>query len=158
MYQVGSVEYINADETCGLGATVCNVIWFIFTGWLSFIIWMIAGILCCITIIFIPFGIKCFKLALFIAAPFGQGIRQSPIQLECPYLFCNILWLLLLGIEIAFIHLIMAFWCFITIIGIPFAIQHIKFAYVALWPFGVETGFFTEPAAHIEPVYLGQPL
>jgi uncharacterized membrane protein YccF (DUF307 family) len=104
------------------------------------------------TIIGIPFGIKCFKLAFFILFPFGQTIRHKPQTFECPFLLCNILWLIFLGIPIAIFHMTMALICFITIIGIPFAYQHFRFALIALWPFGVETGF------EMEEVVVGQPI
>ena len=152
------VEYVEIDESCGLGITACNIIWFIFTGWISFISWTLAGLLCCLTIILIPFGIKCFKLAFFIAAPFGQYIRRNPReQAECPFIFCNIFWLVFIGFEIFLVHLMLALICFITIIGIPFGIQHLKFASIAIWPFGVETGFETTQA-EFENVVIGRPV
>ena len=159
MQETRQVEYVYVDESCGLGITACNILWFIFTGWISFLMWMFAGLICCLTIILIPFGIKCFKLAFFIVAPFGQGIIRSPSGPECPLLCCNILWLFAFGLEIGLLHLSLAFLCFITIIGIPFALQHLKFAYVAIWPFGVETGFFLDEATpQVSAVVVGRPV
>jgi uncharacterized membrane protein YccF (DUF307 family) len=142
------------DETYGCGLVFCNILWLIFFGWESFLLWMFAGLILCITIIGIPFGIKCFKLAFFILFPFGQTIIHKPQTFECPLLIFNVLWLIFLGIPIAMYHFAMAALCFITIIGIPFAYQHFRFALIALWPFGVETGFM-----EAEPVIaVGQPV
>jgi uncharacterized membrane protein YccF (DUF307 family) len=140
------VEIITIEETYGCGLLFCNVIWVILFGFESFVLWMFAGAILCITIVGIPFGIKCFKLAFFILFPFGQTIKIHPREAaKCPMMLGNILWLIFLGLPIAIYHLAMAFVCFITIIGIPFAYQHFRFAMIALWPFGVETGFNLEP-------------
>ena len=136
MQEPVQVEYAHVDESCGLGITACNILWFILTGWISFLMWMFVGLICCLTIILIPFGIKCFKLAFFIVAPFGQGIIRSPSEIECPLLCCNILWFFVFGFEMCLLHLALAFICFITIIGIPFGIQHLKLSGIALAPIG----------------------
>ena len=98
---------------------------------------------------------------MFIALPFGQTIIYEPYAVECPMMLVNILWLITLGFPIAAYHLSAAFICFITIIGIPFAWQHFRFAVLALWPFGADTGFLEESAPPGEappPIVVGQPV
>ena len=111
-----------------------NLIWILFGGLIASFGWLLAGLLCCITIIGIPFGLQCFKIAGFVLAPFGRDISSGscgPMGLVG-----NILWVLFLGWELAVGHLIIGFFLCITIIGIPFGLQHFKLAQLALMPFG----------------------
>ena len=111
-----------------------NLIWIIFGGLLASFGWLLAGLLCCITVIGIPFGLQCFKIAGFVLAPFGRDISIGHF---CAIgLLGNILWIFLLGWELAIGHLVIGFFCCITIIGIPFGLQHFKLAQLALMPFG----------------------
>lgn len=111
-----------------------NILWFIIVGFVSFLAWALAGILWCITIIGIPFGIKCFKIGAFSLFPFGKKVRTNfdshPIA--------NIIWLILFGWEIAIGYFVIGAILFITIIGIPFAKQCFKLASLALLPFGAQ--------------------
>lgn len=91
-----------------------------------------------ITLIGIPFGIQTLKLAFLALFPFGKEIRNCPQSEGCLSLFMNILWILLGGIWICLSHLAFGILLFITIIGIPFALQHFKLAKLALTPFGKE--------------------
>jgi uncharacterized membrane protein YccF (DUF307 family) len=117
--------------------TIGNLIWMIFGGGLIlFIIYFIGGILICMTIIGIPFGIQLFKLGLFSLAPFGQSIHYDKTGDGCLNLLFNILWILLGGIYVTITHIVFAVIMAITIIGIPFALQHIKLAAYSLVPFG----------------------
>jgi uncharacterized membrane protein YccF (DUF307 family) len=94
------------------------------------------GIALCLTIVGIPFGLQCFKLALFALAPFGaQAIDTTGANGCFPVLF-NIFWILMGGLWISITHLILALIYAITIIGIPFAVQHVKMAGLAIAPFG----------------------
>jgi len=115
-----------------------NILWIIFGGLIISIEYFISGLLLCLTIIGIPFGVQCFKLAILALLPFGRGIISEPTANGCLSTFMNILWILLGGIWIAATHLIFAFLLAITIIGIPFAKQHLKLASLALTPFGHE--------------------
>ena len=99
------VETIQVDETCGCSVLVCNIFWLILFGWESFILWMLAGVVLCLLIITIPFGIKCFKLAFFVVMPFGQTIIYEKYSVEFPFVIGNVLWLLVFGIPISLYHL-----------------------------------------------------
>lgn len=111
-----------------------NIVWFLCAGLLSFIGWSLAGIILCLTVILIPFGIQCFKIAGFGLFPFGKSISPSS---NVSSLIFNIIWILAIGWELAVIHLASAFLLCITIIGIPFALQSIKMAGISLFPFGI---------------------
>ncbi len=117
-----------------------NVLWIVFGGGLVICIeYLVGGLLLCLTIVGIPFGLQCFKLGFFALAPFGKQVyktssKPSPIQGVL-----NVVWIIFVGIWIALTHLLFAIGCAITIIGIPFAIQHMKIAEISLAPFGRET-------------------
>ena len=114
--------------------TLGNIIWFIFVGLGSAIAWFLLGVLWCITIIGIPFGKQCFKLARLTLWPFGATVKSDfgkhPIA--------NIIWIILGGLELAVGYLIAGLILCITIIGIPFGKQCFKLASLALVPFGAE--------------------
>ena len=114
-----------------------NILWiFLGGGIILFLEYMLSGFALCITIVGIPFGLQCFKLAIFALAPFGaQAVDTSGATGCFPVLF-NVLWILLGGIWISLTHLIFALIYTITIIGIPFAVQHVKMAGLAIAPFG----------------------
>ncbi|MDR0921553.1 MAG: YccF domain-containing protein [Lactobacillales bacterium] len=112
-----------------------NIIWIIFGGLSAFISWTIAGIICCITIVGFPFGLQCFKIALFSFAPFGKDLVNTGGSIS---FLANVIWLIFLGWELCFIHLASAFILCITIIGIPFAKQSLKLAKLSLSPFGYQ--------------------
>lgn len=112
-----------------------NIIWFIFGGWLNFLGWMLAGVVCCITIIGIPFGVQCFKFANLTVMPFGKDIEFHGGAVS---LLINIIWILVFGWEMALANLASALIMCITIIGIPFAGQFVKIAKLWLMPFGSE--------------------
>lgn len=111
-----------------------NFVWIIFGGLLSAAAWLLAGLLLCLTVIGIPFGLQCFKIAGLSLAPFGREVR--PGRFGFGSLLGNILWIIFLGWELCLIHLVSALLLCVTIIGIPFAVQHLKLAQLALVPFG----------------------
>jgi uncharacterized membrane protein YccF (DUF307 family) len=115
-----------------------NLLWLILGGFLSFLGYLVVGLLLCLTIIGIPWGLQAFKLASFVFWPFGRDSREiEPGRShEVPNMLGNIIWLLLGGIGIVLSHLIFGLVLCITIIGIPFGIQHFKFARLAFLPFG----------------------
>jgi uncharacterized membrane protein YccF (DUF307 family) len=115
-----------------------NVIWLILGGFIVVIAYLLGGILLCLTIIGIPFGIACFKLAGLALAPFGREIREKEPPGGVLAVIMNIIWILLPGLELATFHLVMALLLAITIIGLPLARQHLKMARIALLPFGFE--------------------
>ncbi len=111
-----------------------NIIWFIFGGLFLALVWLLLGILLCITIIGIPFGLQCFKAAKLSLAPFGKQVTthydKHPVA--------NILWAILLGWEMVLGYLLSGILCCITIIGIPLGLQSFKFMKLAFLPFGAE--------------------
>lgn len=100
--------------------------------------YLILGILYCITIIGIPVGIQLFKLASLSLSPFGRDVVEKNATMGCWILCLNIIWLVLGGLEMALAHAIMGLLLCVTIVGIPFGMQHFKMALLALMPFGKE--------------------
>ena len=113
-----------------------NILWFVFGGFIVSLAYILGGLLLCITIIGIPFGIQCFKLSLLGLAPFGREIREKEPPGGAVAVIMNIIWIILPGLELALIHLFLALFFAITIIGIPFALQHLKMTRLAILPFG----------------------
>jgi len=119
-------------------STIGNIIWVVFGGFIVFIHYILAGLALFITIIGIPFGIQVFKLAGFALWPFNKEVVDKGKGTGCLALGMNIWWMCIGGIWIALDHLIWAILLGITIIGIPFAKQHLKMAALAMAPFGKE--------------------
>ncbi|MBN1118720.1 MAG: YccF domain-containing protein [Bacteroidales bacterium] len=116
---------------------IANILWIILGGGIIlFFEYLIGGMLLCITIIGIPFGLQKLKLAVFVLAPFGQKVADNYAASGCLAVLFNVLWILLGGFWIAITHLVFALIYAITIIGLPFAKQHIKLASLAIAPFG----------------------
>jgi len=115
-----------------------NIIWLILGGFIVVIAYLLGGILLCLTIIGIPFGIASFKLAGLALAPFGREIREKEPPGGAVAVIMNVIWIILPGLELAIFHLLMALALAITIIGLPLAAQHLKMVRLALLPFGFE--------------------
>jgi len=113
-----------------------NLLWFVLGGWLIFLAYLLGGLILCITIIGIPFGIQCFKLSVLGLAPFGHTIREIEPPGGPLAIIMNVIWILLPGLELAIIHLVLAGIFALTIIGLPFAAQHLKMTRLAILPFG----------------------
>lgn len=113
-----------------------NIIWLLLGGIVMALLWAVSGIVLCITIIGIPFGIQCFKIAGLVLWPFGRQIISGNFGVGGMLL--NILWLIVFGLELAFSHFVIGLVYCITIIGIPFGLQHFKLAKLGLLPFGAE--------------------
>jgi uncharacterized membrane protein YccF (DUF307 family) len=113
-----------------------NIIWLVFGGFVIAVEYIIGSIALMITIIGIPFGIQTLKLGMLAIWPFGRDTRLHSRASGCLYILMNILWLICGGIGIAVTHAIFGLLLCITIIGIPFGLQHFKLAAVALTPFG----------------------
>ncbi|MBI9033907.1 MAG: YccF domain-containing protein [Bacteroidales bacterium] len=118
--------------------TLGNIIWLIFGGIITSIEYFIASILLMVTIIGIPFGIQTLKLASLALWPFGREVVSRPHTGGCLTTLMNLIWILFGGIWISLSHLAFGLVLMITIIGIPFALQHFKMAGLALTPFGKE--------------------
>ena len=110
-----------------------NVIWFLCGGVILGLSWLLTGCLWCITIIGIPVGMLCFKFAALSFFPFGKEITYGG---GAGSLLLNIIWLLVSGLPLAIESALLGCLLCITIIGIPFGLQHFKIAKLALMPFG----------------------
>jgi uncharacterized membrane protein YccF (DUF307 family) len=113
-----------------------NLIWLIFGGFIIAIEYLIGSIILMITIVGIPFGIQTLKMASLSLWPFGRDTVVHSRASGCLYILMNIIWLLTGGIWIAITHAIFGLILCITIIGIPFGLQHFKLTAIALSPFG----------------------
>jgi len=113
-----------------------NIIWFVFGGVLIAIEYLVASIFLFITIIGIPFGMQTVKMAELALWPFNKKVVTHERSGGCLHIIFNVIWILVGGIWIAVTHLVFGIFFAITIIGIPFAQQHIKLAGLALVPFG----------------------
>lgn len=112
-----------------------NLLWFIFGGAMSGLCWLLAGCLWSITIVGIPIGRQCFKLASLSFFPFGKEVCYGG---GAGSFLLNIIWLLVTGIPLALEHLLWGVILCITVVGIPFGLQQFKLAKLALMPFGSE--------------------
>jgi len=113
-----------------------NFIWLIFGGLISALFWSSVGLLLCVIIIGIPFGVQCFKIAGFVLWPFGRDV--TPGGFGVMGALGNIVWILVCGIELCVFHVVFGALLCVTVIGIPFGLQHFKLAKLALIPFGAE--------------------
>lgn len=113
-----------------------NLVWIIFGGIFIFLEYIIGGIILCLTIVGIPFGLQCFKLAIVALAPFGIHIKDTSSNTGCLSTLMNVIWLVFGGIWILLTHLFFGLFLCITIIGIPFGRQHFKLMNLAFSPFG----------------------
>lgn len=112
-----------------------NVLWFIFGGLFSGLSWCLAGCLWCITIVGIPVGMQCFKFASLSFFPFGKEVEYGG---GVGSLLLNVVWLIVSGLLLALQHVFWGLVLCITVIGIPFGLQHFKLAKLALMPFGAQ--------------------
>ena len=112
-----------------------NIIWLLVGGLETAFEYFVAGVALCITIIGIPFGVQAIKLGVLMLWPFGSRVDLMPGQPGCLSTIMNILWLIA-GLPICLTHLFFGIILCITIVGIPFGMQHFKFAGIALTPFG----------------------
>jgi len=117
--------------------TIGNVLWLLLAGWWLALLYVVAGVIACILIITIPFGIASFRLASFVLWPFG---RRSVFRRDAGALALvgNVLWILFLGWELAVAHLVAGLLLCVTVVGIPFGIACWKMVPLALLPLGQE--------------------
>ena len=113
-----------------------NILWLVLGGLLTALYYFLVGVLFCLTIIGIPFGYQLIKMGGFALWPFGRDVVPDINDAGCLAIIMNVIWILVGGIEIAMLHLTFGAFCCITIIGIPFGIQHFKMALLAVVPFG----------------------
>jgi len=113
-----------------------NILWLVLGGLLIALIYYFVGLLMCITIIGIPFGIQLFKLGTYALWPFGKELVDCPNQPGCVSIVMNLIWILVGWWEIALIHLGFGIVFCLTIVGIPWGMQHFKMAIGSIFPFG----------------------
>ena len=115
---------------------ILNVLWFVLGGWISLLAWLLAGVILAVTIVGLPWAAAAFRIAGFSAAPFGRQVVAAPGGAGALPTVLNVIWFLLAGWWLALHHLILAVALFVSIIGIPFGIQHLKLAMISLAPVG----------------------
>ena len=114
-----------------------NIIWIVFGGWLVALEYLLAAVSLMITIVGLPFGWQLVKIAWLSLLPFGNDFERIDADYPVTRWIFNVLWVVFFGAFIALSHLVLALLFSLTIVGIPFGIQHFKLAKVALWPFGL---------------------
>jgi uncharacterized membrane protein YccF (DUF307 family) len=112
-----------------------NVVWLVLQGWLLALAYAVAGLLACLLIVTIPFGIASFRLAGFVLWPFGRTTVRAPGAGAASSLG-NVLWFLIAGWWLALVHIVAGIGFCLTIIGIPFGVASFKLAAVGLFPLG----------------------
>lgn len=112
-----------------------NILWLIFGGLINVIAWTFIGVLYCLTIVGIPIGLQCFKIARLSFWPMGKEVEVS---LGGGNILLNIFWLIFGGVEIAGAMILSGIFLCLTIVGIPFGKQQFKLAKLALLPFGAQ--------------------
>jgi uncharacterized membrane protein YccF (DUF307 family) len=128
--------------------TVLNVLWLVLSGlWLA-IAYFFVGVVLCILIITIPFGIASFRIAAFVIWPFGRAVVPKP-GAGAPSLIGNVIWFILAGIWMALAHLVTGVLLCLTIIGIPLGLGNFKMIPVALAPLGKDIVSTSDPRSQL---------
>ena len=113
-----------------------NILWLILGGLVVSLYYALMGVLFCITVIGIPFGLQLIKMAGLALWPFGRDVHSDTNDGGCLAIIMNVIWIIFGGIEIALLHIGFGIVCCLTIVGIPFGMQHFKMAILAFVPFG----------------------
>ena len=114
-----------------------NLLWiFLGGGILVSLGYLIGGVVLCLTIVGIPFGMQLFKLASLALLPFGRDVNTEGSASGLLTILMNVLWWVCGGVEVAIVHLVFAVLTGVTVVGLPFAKQHMKMLLLALVPFG----------------------
>ena len=123
--------------------TLLNVLWFIFGGWISGTLWLLAGVILAITVVGLPWSAAAFRIGLFSFAPFGRHVvprdmvtGRSDLGTGPAGCLLNAVWVVLAGWWLALHHVILGVALMLTIIGIPFGLQHLKLALISFAPIG----------------------
>ena len=115
-----------------------NLIWLVMGGLVTALMYWLAGLLLCCTIIGIPFGVQLFKIGNMVLWPFGHDLVPKEDANGCLNILFNVLWVFLGWWEIALTHLLFGLLLCCTIVGIPWGVQHFKLALGSIFPFGKE--------------------
>ncbi|MGH3614922.1 MAG: YccF domain-containing protein [Pseudonocardia sp.] len=129
--------------------TIGNVLWFLLAGWWLALSYLVAGIVACLLVVTIPFGIASFRLAGHALWPFGRTVVRDP-DAGVASLVGNVVWIVLFGWWLALGHVVAGVLLILTIIGIPFGVASLKLAVLALAPLGarvIDTAHASVPAA-----------
>lgn len=118
--------------------SIGNIIWLFLGGILIALIYYIVGLLMCLTVIGIPFGVQLFKLGTYAMWPFGHELVNGPNEPGCLSTIMNLVWILLGWWEIAVLHLFFGLVFLVSIVGIPWGLQHLRLAIALVFPFGKE--------------------
>ena len=124
-------------------SAIGNFLWFVLGGFVMGLAWWLAGLLAFVTIVGIPWGRACFVIGQFAFFPFGKEAvsrksltRRDDVGTGGLGVIGNVIWFVFAGVWLAIGHVLSAISCFVTIIGIPFGVQHLKLAGIALAPIG----------------------
>jgi uncharacterized membrane protein YccF (DUF307 family) len=123
---------------------ILNIIWLVLCGWWMAIAYFLAGLICFVLIITIPFGIAAWRIAGYVLWPFGRTVAPRP-DFGAGALIGNILWIILIGWWLALGHLTSGILLCLTIIGIPLGLANFKLIPISLMPLGVEIVSTTDP-------------
>ncbi len=136
--------------------TLGNILWFLLAGWWLALLYVVAGVLACLLIITIPFGIAAFRLAGYALWPFGRHVVVAR-GAGLPSLLGNIIWILLFGWGLATAHIVAGLLLMLTIVGIPLGIASVKLAVLALVPLGTRVVPADAGASRTPPHYRREP-
>ena len=114
---------------------VLNLVWFVIHGWLLALAYLLAGLIACLLVVTIPFGVASFRLAGYAAWPFGRSTVRAPGAGAASALG-NLLWFVLVGWWLSLLHVLAGIAYCVTIVGIPFGVALFKLALVGLFPLG----------------------
>lgn len=128
-------KFVQYRETALNMSLIGNILWILLGGFIVAIMYFIAGLILCVTIIGIPFGLQLMKLGALALNPFGKSVELKPNPGVFSIIF-GVLWIIFGWWEIAILHFVFALLCAITIIGIPFAKAHLRLAAMSFAPFG----------------------
>ncbi|MGY1609756.1 MULTISPECIES: YccF domain-containing protein [unclassified Geodermatophilus] len=124
--------------------TLLNLVWLLVHGWMLALAYALAGVVACLLVVTIPFGIAAFRLAGFVVWPFGRTTVRAP-GAGVASAVGNLLWFLVAGWWLALLHLVAGVAFCLTIIGIPFGVASFKLAAVGLFPLGKRVVETTPP-------------
>lgn len=115
-------------------SVIGNIIWFLSGGFIPAVLWFVFGVMWSLSIIGLPVGIQCFKMASLQLFPFGRDVSYT--SMGAGSFLVNIIWIVIGGIELAAINAFIGLLLCLTVIGIPFGLQSFKMAKLSLMPFG----------------------
>jgi uncharacterized membrane protein YccF (DUF307 family) len=125
---------------------ILNCLWLVFSGFWLAISYVLAGIVMCLLIVTIPFGVAAFRLALYVVWPFGRTVIRRD-DAGSASMIGNVLWFVLVGLWLALAHVLLGILLCLTVVGIPLGLGNFKLAAVAIAPLGKEIVSTSDPRA-----------